>query len=329
VAVVARAVAVPDTRRLPDLRGRDFLSAADLSADELEAVLARAAAVKSRDRGDREREQPLAERTIALLFQKPSLRTRVSFELAVRRLGGEPLHLGQSEVGLGVRESVADVARTLERWVDGVVARTFEQSVLEQLAASCRVPVINALTDLEHPCQALADLLTLRAHFGRLRGLSIAFIGEGNNVFHSLALAGCALGLEVRIAHPEGYGPDETILERAARLGQTTGGRVVVAASPRTAVRGADAIYADTWVSMGSETGAAARRVAFLGYTIDSKLLAQAPPHAIVLHCLPAHRGEEISAEVIDGPRSVVFDQAENRLWAQQALLAEIYRLDD
>src|SRR5439155_11687035 len=199
MAVVARAPApeAPSRReeepRL-DLRRRDFLSAADLTAEELAAVLDRAAELKAAI--GPAAVQPLAGRTIALLFQKPSLRTRVSFELAVRRLGGDALHLGQSEVGLGVRESVEDVGRTLERWVDGVVARTFEQSVLERLASSCRVPVVNALTDLEHPCQALADLLTLRERFGRLRGLSIAFIGEGNNVFHSLALAGCALGLE-------------------------------------------------------------------------------------------------------------------------------------
>ena len=332
MAVIARAPApeAPSRRqqaRRLDLRQRDFLSAADLTAEELAAVLDRAAELKAAI--GPAAVQPLAGRTIALLFQKPSLRTRVSFELAVRRLGGDPMHLGQSEVGLGVRESVEDVGHTLERWVDGVVARTFEQSALERLASSCRVPVVNALTDLEHPCQALADLLTLRERFGRLRGLSIAFIGEGNNVFHSLALAGCALGLEVRIAHPDGYGPSRSIVERANRLGQVSGGRVTVAPSPRAAVRGADAIYADTWVSMGSETGAAARRVAFLGYTIDPKLLAQAPPHAVVLHCLPAHRGEEIAAEAIDGPQSVVFDQAENRLWVQQALLAEIYRLGD
>jgi ornithine carbamoyltransferase len=323
-APVSEAPSYREEERRLDLRRRDFLSAADLTPDELEAVLDRAAGLKSALRPAAK--QPLAGRMIALLFQKPSLRTRVSFELAVRRLGGDPIHLGQGEVGLGVRESVEDVGHTLERWVDGVVARTFEQSVLEQLAASCRVPVVNALTDLEHPCQALADLLTLRERFGRLGGLSIAFIGEGNNVFHSLALAGCALGLEVRIAHPEGYGPSPAIVGQAARLGRSSGGRVTVAPSPRAAVRGVDAVYADTWISMGSETAAAARRIAFLGYTIDAKLLTQAPPHAVVLHCLPAHRGEEIAAEVIDGPRSAVFDQAENRLWVQQALLAEIYR---
>ena len=312
----------PIERRI-DLRGRDFLSGSDLAPGEIEAVLERGAFLKARPRLSRDR--TLAGRTIALLFQKPSLRTRVSFELAVRRLGGEPLHLSQSEVGLGARESVPDVARTLDRWVDGIVARTFEHSVLEELAASAGVPVINALTDLEHPCQGLADLLTLRERFGRLRGLSLAFIGEGNNVFNSLALLGSSLGLEVRIAHPEGYGPDAGVMRSATRIGRLNGGRVVVSPSPKAAARGADALYTDTWVSMGSEAGASARRVAFLGYTIDAKLLAVAPPHAVVMHCLPAHRGEEISADAIDGPRSVVFDQAENRLWAQQALLAEIY----
>jgi ornithine carbamoyltransferase len=315
---------VPGTQpELGELRGRDFLAAADVSAAELEALLDEAAALKHEWAARRSHaRQPLAGRTVALLFQKPSLRTRVSFELAAQQLGGSSLYLADTDVGVGRRESAGDVARTLERWVDALVARTFRHELVEDLAEAMAVPVVNALTHREHPCQALADLLTLRERFGRLRGLVVAFVGEGNNVFASLAIAGAALGVEVRLAHPSGYGPDLGSLALARGTALRHGGRVTLTHDPRTAVEGAHAVYADTWVSMGDEAEGLERRRTFANYRVDADLMARAGPDALFLHCLPAHRGEEVTDEVIDGPRSAVFDQAENRLHVQKALLA-------
>jgi ornithine carbamoyltransferase len=315
---------VPGTQpELGELRGRDFLAAADLSAAELGALLDEAAALKHEWATQRAHaRQPLAGKTVALLFQKPSLRTRVSFELAAQQLGGSSLYLADGDVGVGRRESAADVARTLERWVDALVARTFQHELVEDLAEAMTAPVVNALTDREHPCQALADLLTLREHFGRLRGLVVAFVGEGNNVFASLAIAGATLGVEVRLAHPPGYGPDLGTLALARGTALRHGGRVSLTHDPRTAVTGAHAVYADTWVSMGDEAEALERRRTFANYRVDADLMARAGPEAAFLHCLPAHRGEEVTDEVIDGPQSAVFDQAENRLHVQKALLA-------
>jgi ornithine carbamoyltransferase len=306
------------------LRGRDLLSIADLTAGEIERVLDRAAELKSEFRAlRRHRERHLEGRTLAMLFEKPSLRTRVSFEAGMTQLGGHAIHLAPGDVGLGVRESVADVARNLERWVDAIIIRTFAHAIVEELAREASIPVVNALTDDEHPCQALADLLTLRERFGSLRGLVVAFVGDGNNVFHSLALGGGIVGLETRIAHPDGYAPDPNVVGRARMLAEDSGGRVVVGADPVEMVRGADVVYTDTWTSMGQEAQVAERRAAFRGYGVDEALLAHARPDTIVMHCLPAHRGEEISSEVLDGPRSVVLDQAENRLHVQKAFLAE------
>jgi ornithine carbamoyltransferase len=302
------------------VNGGDLLSVADLGPAEVGDLLRAAALVKER-RFDPRSPRPLAGRTVALLFQKPSLRTRVSFEIAVRELGGEPIYLGQQEVGLGTRESPEDVARTLDRWVAAIVARTFEHASVAALGAASSVPVINALSDLEHPCQALADLLTLRERFGRLRRISVAFVGEGNNVFHSFALAAAGQGMEVRLAHPDRFGPDPAVMAKAGSLAAAAGGRLSIGNDPAAAVRGADAVYTDTWISMGDEAESDRRRAAFAGYQVDRGLLALAAPHAVILHCLPAHRGEEIEAEVIDGPRSVVFDQSENRLHVQKALL--------
>jgi len=306
------------------LRGRDLLSIADLSRAEIDLVLDRAVDLKAELRREgRHPTPPLAGRTLAMLFEKPSLRTRVTFETGMSQLGGHAIALGAEDVGLGVRESVADVAHNLDRWVDGIIIRTFAHSIVEELAREASIPVVNALTDDEHPCQALADLLTLREHFGRLEGLVVAFIGDGNNVFHSFALAGAIEGLEIRIAHPDGYGPDPDVLGRARMIAEDSHGSVVISSSPQTAVVGADAIYTDTWTSMGQEAEVAERRVAFRGYTVDSALVGGARSHAVVLHCLPAHRGEEITSEVLDGPRSLVLDQAENRLHVQKAWLAE------
>ena len=307
---------------LGGLRDRDFLSAGDVSAAELEAMLDAAAALKDEWARHRDHvEQPLAGRTVALLFQKPSLRTRVSFELAVQQLGGRSLYLADVDVGIERRESAADIARTLERWVDALVARTFRHELVEGLAEAMSVPVINALTDREHPCQALADLLTLRERFGSLPGLVVAFVGEANNVAMSLALAGTRLGMEVRIAHPPGYGADRESMALVRGSAMRHGGQFMTMDDPREAVAGAQAVYADTWVSMGDEADAPKRRRAFASYRVDAELMAAAAPDAIFMHCLPAHRVEEVTADVIDGPQSAVFDQAENRLHAQKALL--------
>ncbi len=264
----------------------------------------------------------LAGKNLALLFEKPSLRTRVSFEVAMRQLGGHALYLSPAEVGLGKREPVADVARVLSRQVDVVAARTFEHKTVEELARWAEVPVINALSDGEHPCQALADLLTIYEKKGRWEGLTLAYVGDGNNVARSLALGSAMVGMSFRIASPAGYGLPEAVVEEARRRAAASGAEVVCLESPEEAVRGADIVYTDVWASMGSEDEAEERARAFAGYQVTPELVALAAPDAIVMHDLPAHRGEEIADEVIEGPQSVVFDQAENRLHAQKALLA-------
>lgn len=308
------------------LRGRDFLSSADLSSAELFALLDLADDMKRRrEAGERPAAgSPLLGRTVALLFDKPSLRTRASFEVGTVWLGGHAVDLSGGGVGLGTRESVADVARVVDRLFDAVVVRTHAHRAIEEFAAVTRLPVVNALTDAEHPCQALADLQTVRERYGRLEGVVLAFVGDGNNVFSSLALLGALAGMEIRLAHPEGYGPRPAVVERARSLAASTGGRIVIGGDPRAAVAGADVIYTDAWTSMGQEAETAVRRTAFRGFSIDDRLLAAAPDHAVVMHCLPAHRGEEIADDVMDGPRSVVFQQAENRLHVQVALLASI-----
>jgi len=305
------------------LRGRDLLSAADLNVAEVKLVFERAAELKAEFRATRRHaDQPLAGRTLAMLFQKPSLRTRVTFEAGMTQLGGHAVHLATSDVGLGTRESVPDVARNLDRWVDGIMVRTFGHAIAEEIASAATIPVINALTDLEHPCQALADLFTLRERFGKLDGLVLAFVGDGNNVFHSLAILGARLGLEVRLAHPPGHGPDPAVIERARSVAGGSG-RVILGEDPVAAVRGADVVYTDAWASMGQEAEASRRRTEFAGFQVDDRLLSAAGPATLVMHCLPAHRGEEITSDVLDGPRSLVLEQAENRLHVQKGFLAE------
>src|SRR5947207_3210303 len=306
------------------LLGRDVLSVADLTRDEIERVFARAGHLKAeyRETG-RHASLPLAGRTLAMLFQRPSLRTRVTFEAGMNQLGGHAIYL-TNDVVLGARESVRDVARNLERFVDAIVVRTGPHEVVAELAASAAVPVINGLTLREHPCQALADLFTLRERFGRLDGLVLAFVGDGNNVYHSLALLGAGLGLEVRLAHPRGYGPNERIVERARAIAAKSGGALTFTPDPREAVRGADVVYTDAWTSMGQEAEAEERRDAFDAYRVDDALLDAAGSQTVVMHCLPAHRGEEITSAVMDGPRSIIWDQSENRLHVQKALLVEI-----
>jgi ornithine carbamoyltransferase len=299
----------------------DFISLADVGPRALRDLLDLAAHLKRRGpMGD----AGLRGRSVALLFEKPSLRTRTTFEVGVHQLGGHAVYLGRDEVNLGVRESVADVARNLERWVDLIVIRTFAHDQVLELATHARIPVINALTDFEHPCQALADMLTLEEHIGKLAGITLAYVGDGNNVAHALLHAAAALGIHINIATPPGYEPDAAVVSRAAAVAARTGGSVTLSHDPEAAVHGAHAVYTDTWTSMGSEAEHGYRLAAFQGFQVSAGLMAEALPGAIFMHCLPAHRGEEVTAEVIDGPASVVFDQAENRLHTQKALMSSL-----
>ena len=312
----------PAGRRAP-ARAQHLLGAEDFERLGLARLLDRAELL----RGQRQRiapDRPLEGRQVALLFEKPSLRTRVSFEVAVTSLGGHAIALGPDEVGLGRRESAADVARNLSRLVDAIVLRTFAHGTLTEMAEAASVPVVNALTDAEHPCQALADLLTLRRRFGRLAGLRLAYVGDGNNVAHSLMLAGALAGLDVRVATPPGYAPDPEVVDRARALAARHRGRVSLGVDPVAAVSGADAVYTDVWASMGREAEADERRVRFAGFEVNEALLAHAAPHVVALHCMPAHRGEEIAAAVLDGPRSLALEQAENRRYVQEAVLVEL-----
>jgi ornithine carbamoyltransferase len=306
-----------------DLRGRDLLGAADLSVDEVGRVFATADRLKREFRATRRHaDPPLVGRTLAMLFQKPSLRTRVTFEAGMAQLGGTAIYLPEDTV-MGAREAVRDVARNLERFVDAIVARTGPHEVVVELAAQASIPVINGLTLREHPCQALADVFTIREHLGDVSGAIVTFVGDGNNTYHSLALVAAALGMEVRLAHPPGYGPDERIVATARDLATAAGGSLVFGDDPVELVRGAAVVYTDAWTSMGQEVETEARRDAFTRYRVDDALMDAAGPQARVMHCLPAHRGEEITSAVMDGPRSVIFDQSENRLHVQKALLIE------
>ena len=304
------------------LRGRDLISMDDFTAEEVRAVLERAAAMKRAGGADPAR--PLAGRVLAMIFEKPSLRTRVTFETGMAHLGGAAIYLAPADAQLGTRESIPDAARNLSRWVDAIMARTFAHDTVVQLAEFAAVPVINGLSDREHPCQTLADLLTVRERLGDFRGRTLAWVGDGNNVCHSLLLGAAKLGLSVRVATPGGFAPQPDIVERARALARSTGAGVEVTEDPAEAVSGADAIYTDVWASMGQEQEKAERARRFRAFQVNGALLSRAQSGAIVLHCLPAHRGEEITDEVLDGPQSVVLDQAENRLHAQKALLAMI-----
>jgi ornithine carbamoyltransferase len=301
---------------------KDFLSVLSFDAADLERCLDLASQLKA-DRSLR-RDAPLAGvlsgRHVALLFDKPSLRTRTTFEIAVHELGGHVLSL-QADTALGGREPVADVARNLERWVDAIVIRTYSQQLLEELAAAApKLHVVNALTDEEHPCQAVADCLTLREHWGVLRGRTIAYVGDGNNVAVSLAHAATMLGINVHVASPEGYQLPDRAVQQATTVARH-GARLRLFADPADAVAGVDAVYTDVWTSMGREAESARRKEVFAPYQVHEGLMALAKPGALFMHCLPAHRGEEVSAEVFDSPAAVVFDQAENRLHCQKALL--------
>jgi ornithine carbamoyltransferase len=298
-----------------------YLSVDDLSPKELGELLDLAADVKARPDAYEGR---LAGRSIALIFEKPSTRTRVSFEVGVAQLGAHAVVLSASELQLGRGETIEDTGRVLTRYVDAIVLRTFEQERLEVLAGTADVPVVNALSDFEHPCQALADLLTLRERIGALDGRTLAYLGDGNNVAHSLLLGGAKAGMRVRVATPPGFEPIPQIVQRATEIAAETGGAVEVTNDPVEAARRADALYTDVWASMGQEAEADERLLMFTSFQVTQALVDLAAEDVVVLHCLPAHRGQEITAEVLDGPRSAVWDQAENRLHTQKALLLRL-----
>jgi len=298
---------------------RNLLSVADLSAEDIWHLIEEAINLKQR-----ERKAYLKEKVLALLFEKPSLRTRVSFEVAMWQLGGNTLYLPPDEVGLGKREKVSDVARTLSRYVDGIVARTFSHQTLELLAQYAQVPVINGLSDHEHPCQALGDLLTIYEKKGELKGLKLAFIGDSNNVARSLLLATSLVGVNFFIASPPAYKLQDTILRHAQEFALQSNTRIFLTSDPRLAAENADIVYTDVWTSMGQEAEAEARRLAFAPYQVDAQLLSLAKKDALFMHPLPAHHGEEIAEGLLDHPQSVVFDQAENRLHIEKAILLKL-----
>ena len=298
-------------------RPRHLLASADLRVAEVSFLLDRAAKLKRRP------QRVLEGRQLALLFEKPSLRTRVSFQVAMRHLGGETIYLAPQEVALGEREAIKDVSRVLSRYVDIVAVRTYGQEIVEEYAEYSGIPVINALTNEEHPCQALADLLTVREKLGDdLRGHSLAFIVDGNNVSASLVVTAASLGMDVRMAAPKGYMLPEPVVSEAAARAAETGGKLTLVVDPAEAVAGAEVLYTDVWTSMGQERESERRRIDFAGYQLNRSLVEKAAPGALIMHDLPAHRGEEITGEVIESPQSIIFDQAENRVWAQAAAAA-------
>jgi ornithine carbamoyltransferase len=301
------------------LKGKDLLSISDLSGDDILSLISDAIDIKARGWLSL-----LDGKVLALIFEKPSLRTRVSFEIAMRQLDGQCIYLSPAEVGLGERESVPDVARVLGRYVDAIAARTFSHQTLKVLAGNCRVPVINALSDLEHPCQALADLLTIYEKKGELSGLNLAFVGDGNNVAHSLLLAAALTGMNFRIASPADYTVQAAILDQAREYAKASGAEISGTEEPQLAVRGADIVYTDVWTSMGQEAEAQQRRQVFASYQVNSELLSLAREDVILMHPLPAHRGEEVTEDILESEQSVVFDQAENRMHLQKALLVQM-----
>jgi len=313
---MATAIAV---RPISKVAAHDFARDLDLTDDELHYLLDLTERVK---RAPSKFTRALSGKYISLLFEKPSLRTRLTFELAIKQLGGDSVTC-EGPVG-GGREPLKDVARNLDRWVNGIVARTFSQSTIEELAEWSSAPVINALSDMYHPCQALADVFTLREQFGELRGLKLAFVGDGNNVAHSLMLTAPRLGMDFAIATPEGYSPNPEIVSQAEGLAAIAGTRLEITNDPAVALAGAYAVYTDVWASMGREQEAQERRERFAAYQVNESLMALARPDAVFMHCLPAKRGQEVTDEVIESGRSVVFDQAENRLHTQKALLLQV-----
>jgi ornithine carbamoyltransferase len=307
------------------LKGRDFLRVNDWAADELVIALDLADRLKARQR-ERVEHRHLEGRTLGMIFQKPSTRTRVSFEVGIFQLGGIGLYLAAGDLQLGRGETIKDTARVLSRYLNGIMIRTFAQSDVDELAEHADIPVINGLTDDFHPCQALADVMTIRERFGELEGVRVTYLGDGNNVCNSLMVACAKLGMSFTAATPEGYEPDEKVVGWARAAAEVSGGSVELLHDARSAAEGADVLYTDVWTSMGQDDEREQRVVDLAGYRIDDELVGLASDRAIVLHCLPAHYGEEITEEILYGPRSAVWDQAENRLHAQKALMALIIR---
>ena len=301
------------------MKGKDFLSISDIADEDITSFMVEAVALKAQGRSN-----ILNGKILGLLFEKPSLRTRISFEVGMRRLGGEVIYLSPAEVGLGQRESVPDVARVLGRYVDVISARTFAHHTVEELAEYSGVPVINALSDVEHPCQAVTDLLTIYEKKGGLKGITLAYIGDGNNIANSLLLLTALAGMNFKIASPQGYEVAEDTLNTAREYAARSGSKITCTQSPSEAVNEADVVYTDVWTSMGQEAETKRRLKVFSGFQVDTSLLSMAKKDAIFMHDLPAHRGEEVTDDVMDSPKSVVFDQAENRMHAQNALLVKI-----
>lgn len=299
----------------------DLLTGTEWGAKAVRELFSQAADIKARPQQYR---TALAGRFVGLILEKPSLRTRVSFEVGMGSMGGGAVFLDHTVTRLGERESIPDVARNLSRWVQGIVARVFEQRELDLLAEYASIPVINALSDRYHPCQGYADFFTLEEHFGKLRGFKLAYVGDGNNVCNSLLTIGARVGAEVRVATPAGYEPQAEIVAEARRAARSTGGKIELFTAPEEAVTGAQGVYTDVWASMGQESETAARAKIFAPYQVNAELMRHAAADAVFLHCLPAHRGSEVTDEVMDSPRSVVFDQAENRMHVQKAILLRL-----
>jgi ornithine carbamoyltransferase len=305
------------------LQGRDYLSVDDFSTSEIKSILRLTADMKAHPRRYR---KVLDGKMMALIFEKPSLRTRTTFTVGIKQLGGDSLLLTPADINLGKRESVFDVAKNLERMVDGMMIRTFGHDICESLAEHADIPVINGLTDLEHPCQAMADIFTVLEHRKSLKNVKLSYIGDGNNVAHSLMLIAAKLGTTMFVGTPESHKPDQKILDRAQVIAGDTGATITWTGDPMEAARDADMIYTDTWTSMGQEAEADVRRTVFAPYQVNRELFSHAKPDALFMHCLPAHRGEEVTDEIIDSPNSVVFQEAENRLHAQKAIMFELLR---
>jgi ornithine carbamoyltransferase len=307
---------------IPVAISKDLLTGAEWTPSDVRDLLQRTSDIKAKPA---RYASTLRGKHIALIFEKPSLRTRVTFEVGIQSMGGFVVFLDHSQARLGERESIPDVARNLERWVQGIVARVYEQRVLEEMAASANIPVINALSDKFHPCQALADFFTLEERFGSLRGFKLAYVGDGNNVCHSLIFLAARLGVHMRIATPANYAPAADVVSDAKRIARETRARIELLTDPAEAVDGAQAVYTDSWTSMGFEAEEKIRRKIFQPYQVNRKLLDLAAPHAAFMHCLPAHRGAEVTDEVLDGPSSIVLDQSENRMYVQKAILHTLY----
>jgi ornithine carbamoyltransferase len=305
------------------MNATDFLSIKDFSPSDIQYLLTLGRQVKAHPTTYSE---TLKRKTLALIFEKPSLRTRVSFDVGIQQLGGFSIYLSPAEINLGKRESVYDVAKNLERMVQGIMIRTFAHEIVEQMAEFANIPIINGLTDYSHPCQALADYMTMWEVKGQLEGLKVAYVGDGNNVAHSLMFTGAQLGAHVWVATPKAYEPKPDALRWSSERGRMTGGTCTVTNDPREAVSGADVVYTDVWASMGQEAEKENRARIFAPYQVNKKLFGHAKPDAIFLHCLPAHRGDEVTDDVIDSPRSVVFQEAENRLHAQKAVMIELMK---